>query len=280
MTKRRVLFVHAHPDDETITTGGTIATLASRGDEARVVTCTLGEEGEVLGRRWSALVADEADQLGGFRIGELTGALDALGTNEGDGPVYLGGAGRYRDSGMAGSESARHPRAFVSSGRDAVRLLVEEFEEFRPDLVVTYDPDGGYGHPDHIRAHEITHAAVGEARHAPSRLAWVVTSGSSLGVTHTDPPGGLRNARPGELPSRDDANASVELTDAAHAAKLRALAAHRTQLQVVDDTAAGTSFLALTNHVLQPVGHEEHYVCFDVDAQTRELRRSAPGGEP
>ena len=113
----RALFVHAHPDDEAITTGGTIAALVAAGAEVRVITCTLGEEGEVLGDALSGLVADRADQLGGYRIGELGIALRALGV---DRTRFLGGAGRWRDSGMSGTPSAHHPRAFVRSGDEAV----------------------------------------------------------------------------------------------------------------------------------------------------------------
>ena len=100
------MFVHAHPDDETITNGATIAHYAARGAAVHVVTCTLGEEGEVIGDRWAQLAADHADQLGGYRIGELTAALHALGVPA---PIFLGGPGRWRDSGMAGTESRSRP---------------------------------------------------------------------------------------------------------------------------------------------------------------------------
>src|ERR1700754_1252859 len=90
MESPRLLFVHAHPDDETLTTGATIAHYVALGAQVCVVTCTLGEEGEVIGERWAHLAVDQADQLGGFRIAELTAALTALGI---EGPVFLGGAG-------------------------------------------------------------------------------------------------------------------------------------------------------------------------------------------
>ena len=89
----RLLFVHAHPDDETINNGATIAHYTARGAEVTVLTCTLGEEGEVIGDRWARLAVDEADQLGGYRIGELTAALGELGVGR---PRFLGGAGRWR----------------------------------------------------------------------------------------------------------------------------------------------------------------------------------------
>ena len=160
----RVVAVHAHPDDEALFTGGALASLAGRGADVLVVTCTLGEEGEVIGERYQHLVNDHADQLGGFRIHELNEALGFLGVRG----EFLGGAGKYRDSGMAGSPASKNPKAFVNSGQRAVDDVVAVFERERPHLVITYDPNGGYGHPDHIRAHEITHAAAKQA--LPDRL--------------------------------------------------------------------------------------------------------------
>src|SRR6201991_470207 len=113
-----LLFVHAHPDDETLTTGATIAHYAARGARVQVVTCTLGEEGEVIGERWARLAADHADQLGGYRIGELSSALTELGVDE---PTFLGGAGRWRDSGMAGTPPRGGRQRFVDADpREAV----------------------------------------------------------------------------------------------------------------------------------------------------------------
>lgn len=162
----RVMAVHAHPDDEALWTGGLLAHLSRRGADVCVVTCTLGEQGEVIGEPMQGLIADEADMLGGFRYRELEDSLRILGVNGvHHRPCVLGGAGRWRDSGMAGTPSADHPRAFVNSGQQAVDALKALMREFCPDIVVTYGPDGGYGHPDHIRAHEITHAAVSGLPH-------------------------------------------------------------------------------------------------------------------
>ena len=116
----RLLFVHAHPDDETINNGATIAHYAARGADVHVVTCTLGEEGEVIGERWEMLAASHADQLGGFRIGELCAALRLLGVGD---PIFLGGAGRWRDSGMAGTQPVSRTQPFVDSGAEAVDAL-------------------------------------------------------------------------------------------------------------------------------------------------------------
>src|ERR1051325_7416332 len=131
MESPRLLFVHAHPDDETLTTGATIAHYAARGAQVRVVTCTLGEEGEVIGDRWAQLAVDQADQLGGFRIAELSTALNALGV---DGPLFRGGAGRWRDWGMEGTPP-RHRQRFVDADpREAVGALVGIIRELRPHV--------------------------------------------------------------------------------------------------------------------------------------------------
>ena len=125
----RLLFVHAHPDDESLATGATIAHYAARGADVRVVTCTLGEEGEVIGDRWAELAADRADQLGGYRIGELTAALHGLGVGA---PSYLGGAGRWRDSGMRGTPKRRRQRFIDADERAAVGAVVAIIREQRP----------------------------------------------------------------------------------------------------------------------------------------------------
>ena len=272
----RALFVHAHPDDEAITTGGTIAALVGAGADVRVITCTLGEEGEVLGDEFAGLVADRADQLGGYRIAELASALRALGVGR---PRFLGGAGRWRDSGMAGTPSAEHPRAFVRSGSEAVDELVEELEEFRPHLVVTYDPRGGYGHPDHIRAHEIVHSAVERATHRPTRLAWTVPARSEISREHPSPPAHLRHPREDELPSVPDSRLThrVPLDDAQYAAKLEALTGHATQLELAQGAEGEPWFLALTNAVLQPVAPVEWFICHDLDEKGENHVRCTPG---
>ena len=268
MSSRRILFVHAHPDDETLTTGGTIARCAGDGADVTVLTCTLGEEGEVIGERWAGLVADRADQLGGYRILELTGALDALGAAA---PRFLGGAGRWRDSGMAGTPSAANPRAFVNADRDAaIGALVAVIRELRPQVVVTYDPVGGYGHPDHVQAHHVTTAAVAAAgtdaypdAGAPWQVAkfyWTVTGRSALeaGIAAiADVPAGWRMPEPGELPSVPDADvtAAVDVSSVLPA-KVAALRAHATQVTVAP---SGTEF-ALSNDVVQPILTEEHFV--------------------
>jgi N-acetyl-1-D-myo-inositol-2-amino-2-deoxy-alpha-D-glucopyranoside deacetylase len=262
----RLLFVHAHPDDETLTTGASIAHYVARGAEVQVVTCTLGEEGEVIGERYRQLAVDAADQLGGYRIYELTTALSALGIPE---PLFLGGAGRWRDSGMAGTPS-RHRHRFVDADmRDAVGELVAIIRRLRPHVVVTYDENGGYGHPDHIHAHEVTKAAVaaaagteypGEPWTVP-KMYWTVISRSAMGEgldALDDVPEGWVRVSIDDVPFGfpDDAiDAVMDVSDQLPA-KVAALRAHATQVTVAPD---GRS-CALSNNIALPIGGVEHYI--------------------
>jgi N-acetyl-1-D-myo-inositol-2-amino-2-deoxy-alpha-D-glucopyranoside deacetylase len=278
METPRLLFVHAHPDDETLTTGATIAHYAARGAQVRVVTCTLGEEGEVIGERWAQLAAGQADQLGGYRIGELTAALHALGIDE---PIYLGGAGRWRDSGMDGTPPRHRQRFIDADPREAIGALVAIIRELRPHVVVTYDPQGGYGHPDHIHTHDVTTAAVaasagadypGEPWSVP-KLYWAVVAKSALAwgldaitevpaewirVTADDVPFGYPD---GEI------DAVIEV-DEQLPAKVAALRAHATQVTVAPN---GRSF-ALSNNIVLPIGAIEHYIRAAGNAGERDAR--------
>ncbi|TSE01943.1 N-acetyl-1-D-myo-inositol-2-amino-2-deoxy-alpha-D-glucopyranoside deacetylase [Skermania sp. ID1734] len=239
--QRRLLFVHAHPDDESILTGGTIARYVRAGADVAVVTCTLGEEGEVIGEQWALLAADQADQLGGYRIGELTSALSALGV---DGPRFLGGAGRWRDSGMVDTPSLANPRAFVNADIDVlVETLVAAIRQLRPHVVVGYDPTGGYGHPDHIRVHRITETAVVAA--ATDRFP---DAGSPWNV-----PKYYWAVWPGA--DGEPATTAIDITDTLDV-KRAALRAHATQVVV---SSKGDSF-ALSNGIDQPILASEHYV--------------------
>jgi N-acetyl-1-D-myo-inositol-2-amino-2-deoxy-alpha-D-glucopyranoside deacetylase len=158
---RRLLLVHAHPDDETIGTGVTMAKYAAEGALVTLVTCTLGEEGEVLVPELAHLAADKDDQLGAHRIGELADAMRVLGVTD---HRFLGGPGRWRDSGMMGLPTNDRPGCFWQADLDeATRELVRVIREVRPQVVVTYDERGGYGHPDHIQAHRVAVAAFDAA---------------------------------------------------------------------------------------------------------------------
>jgi N-acetyl-1-D-myo-inositol-2-amino-2-deoxy-alpha-D-glucopyranoside deacetylase len=166
VTDRRLLLIHAHPDDETIGSGTTMARYAAEGAQVTLITCTLGELGEVLVPALAGLAADRADQLGGYRISELDAAMRALGVTD---HRFLGGAGRWRDSGMMDTPGNADPRAFWACATDdtlfaqAVEQAVAVIREVRPQVLVTYDPNGGYGHPDHIMAHRVAMAAAEQA---------------------------------------------------------------------------------------------------------------------
>ncbi len=159
--RRRVLFVHAHPDDETINNGATMARYSADGAGVTLLTCTLGEEGEVLVPELAGLVVEQADQLGGYRISELADAMRELGVTD---SRFLGGVGRWRDSGMMGTPANDHPRAFWRADPDEICAAeVEVIRDVRPQVLVTYDENGGYGHPDHIQAHRVAMAALDAA---------------------------------------------------------------------------------------------------------------------
>jgi N-acetyl-1-D-myo-inositol-2-amino-2-deoxy-alpha-D-glucopyranoside deacetylase len=264
----RLLFVHAHPDDETLTTGATIAHYVARGATVRVVTCTLGEEGEVIGERWAQLAVDGADQLGGYRVAELTLALRELGLAE---PYYLGGAGHWRDSGMDGAPG-RSGRRFAEADPDeAVGALVAIIRELRPHVVVSYDPNGGYGHPDHIQAHRVTAAAVaaaggtehpGDPWEVP-KFYWTVMARSALqdgfvAMSDVDLPSSWHRISAEEFDfayADGDIDAIVEAPES-RAAKVAALRAHATQVKV--DPSGRVC--ALSNDMALPIGDSEHYV--------------------
>lgn len=267
-TNRRLLLVHAHPDDETIMTGGVIARYLDEGAEVMVVTFTLGEEGEVIGEQWAQLVADGgADQLGGYRILELTRALAALSVPGGDvaTPHFLGGAGRWRDSGMAGSPSSRNPRALARADRaDVITALTDIIVGFAPQVIVTYDAAGTYGHPDHVTVHEATAAAIPRAEAALGadlKVYESVTERSALedglaAAAHRVPED-WRMPEPGELPSYpdDEITAQIDIS-AVYDRKVAALAAHATQVTVAP---SGTEY-ALSNNILTPIPDHEHFI--------------------
>jgi N-acetyl-1-D-myo-inositol-2-amino-2-deoxy-alpha-D-glucopyranoside deacetylase len=278
----RLLFVHAHPDDETITNGVTIAHYVGRGAQVQVVTCTLGEEGEVIGDQWAQLAVEHADQLGGYRIGELTAALHALGVS---GPTYLGGPGRWRDSGMVGAEARSRQRFSDADERETVGALVAIIRELRPHVVVTYDPNGGYGHPDHIQTHVVTTAAVAAAGTddypgtpwSVPKLYWTVIARSAFTAGwEALGPGDLRDEwvippADGDFGGlgygNDEIDAVIDDPDALPA-KTAALLAHATQLTVGPTGKA----LALSNNLALPIVAQEHYVLAAGDAGDRDER--------
>jgi N-acetyl-1-D-myo-inositol-2-amino-2-deoxy-alpha-D-glucopyranoside deacetylase len=159
--ERSLLLVHAHPDDESIGTGATMAKYAAEGARVTLVTCTLGELGEIIPPDLRHLFPDE---LGQHRIVELDRACAALGVED---HRFLGGEGRYRDSGMMGLPDNDDPRCFWRANlEEAADALAKVIDEVAADVIVTYDANGFYGHPDHIQAHRVTrraHELAGQA---------------------------------------------------------------------------------------------------------------------
>jgi N-acetyl-1-D-myo-inositol-2-amino-2-deoxy-alpha-D-glucopyranoside deacetylase len=269
--RRRLLLVHAHPDDETLTTGGTMAHYAADPNTSvTLVTCTLGEQGEVIPPHLAELAPERGDQLGGYRIGELAAACAALGVRD---HRFLGGPGRWRDSGMAlaghgiraATPAQLHPRALArpEAFDEQVDALVAVLAEVRPQVVVTYAADGGYGHPDHVRAHEITAAAV---QRIPTRLFCTVVGRSTLeaGLAGLAAADGIpfRFPAPDELPSVPDGTITTRIDVTAHRPpRIAALRAHATQVALW--TSGDVVAYAMSNGVAQPWRDVEEYAAAD-----------------
>lgn len=270
---RRVLFVHAHPDDEVIGTGATMAAYAAAPDtHVTLVTCTLGEMGEVLVPELVTLRADRGDQLGGYRIGELERSCAALGVTD---HRFLGGPGRWRDSGMMGTPANDDPRCLWRADLDeATAALVAVVREVRPQVLVTYDANGAYGHPDHIRAHDVTtraFTAAADPAFAPeagspwqaSKLYHTAVPKSVLqaGIDYFRAEGRSTEFFEGatsadELPigvPDDEVTTEIDASEFFDA-KIAALRAHATQVAV------DGMFFALADRVGQQAWGTEHYI--------------------
>jgi LmbE family N-acetylglucosaminyl deacetylase len=155
-----LLAVHAHPDDETITTGGTLARYSAQGVRTVVVTCTRGDLGWLNGV--------EADDVGELRLRELQAATAKLGVSR---LAHLG----YLDSGMAGTPENQRAGAFCAAPLEEAALRLQRIiDEEQPDVIIAYDETGGYGHPDHVRAHAVALAAqAGSGTARPRKLYFV-----------------------------------------------------------------------------------------------------------
>jgi N-acetyl-1-D-myo-inositol-2-amino-2-deoxy-alpha-D-glucopyranoside deacetylase len=274
---QRLMLVHAHPDDETIGQGATMASYVARGTQVTLVTCTLGEEGEVLVPELAHVAADGEDTLGQHRITELANAMKELGVTD---HRFLGGPGHYRDSGMAWDEQRRATALpetkdgtfWRADLLEASALLVEIIREVRPQVLVTYDEFGNYGHPDHIQAHRVAMygaqlAAVPSYRPelGPAwdiaKIYWTAMSLSDArdqerlmkeqGIEN--PWEGIDMENPPRFFVPDEAIAAeVDGTEFADA-KMAAMAEHRTQI-LVDGP-----FFALSNQLGNHVWGREHY---------------------
>nr|WP_202627781.1 PIG-L family deacetylase [Cellulomonas sp. APG4] len=276
-----MLAVHAHPDDETLSTGALLATWAAAGLPVTVVTCTRGERGEVIPAGLAHL--EGSPELAAHRVSELRDALASLGVgdhvllDEVEDAAGAEGA-RFADSGMAwvadgraGAAADLPPDAFVAVPvDDAAHRLLSVLRDRRPAVVVGYEPDGGYGHPDHVHAHRVLMravellepderplvlwAAVDERvwRRAVADLGPVPT-----GTVRIDPTGGAPSAVvvSGQVDVRIDV---VPVLDRV----LGALAAHATQVRLLDEVEHGPAALgafALSNDVVQPLLPQEAY---------------------
>jgi N-acetyl-1-D-myo-inositol-2-amino-2-deoxy-alpha-D-glucopyranoside deacetylase len=265
---RRLLLVHAHPDDETLETGATMARYAAEGAGVTLVTCTLGELGEVIPAGLRHLEDGRAGGLGQYRIGELDAACAALGVRD---HRFLGGPGRWHDSGMMGLPSNDRPDCFWRADPGpAAAALLEIIREVRPQVMVTYDARGYYGHPDHIQAHRVAWRAFTQAGGLVSKFYATAMPLSVLAraIRLDGPqPGGAgftAAASVADLPfGVPDDQVSTEIDAGGWLdAKLAAMRAHATQISVA------APFYALSDGIGQRALGTEYYT----------LLSPAPGG--
>ncbi|MGO2859856.1 MAG: PIG-L family deacetylase [Brevibacterium sp.] len=259
----RILFVHAHPDDETITTGGTIASLVSEGAEVTVLTATRGEGGEVIPAELKGLEGDRA-RLSQVRETEIAEAMAALGVRR---HLFLGGSSRrFEDSGMEwGSDGHARPAASMPAEAlcaadvaTVARYIAAVIDETRPHAVVTYAANGGYGHPDHVRVHDATVAALDFARWHTGRLLFVDTPAEAARAAFDPAQSGFAETgfvAAETIPTKPPVGDIVVAQDIAAVldSKRAALTAHRTQVSVSGE------FFALSNGVGQRIVDREHF---------------------
>jgi N-acetyl-1-D-myo-inositol-2-amino-2-deoxy-alpha-D-glucopyranoside deacetylase len=247
--ERSLLLVHAHPDDESIATGATMAKYAAEGARVTLVTCTLGELGEIIPPDLRHLFPDE---LGQHRIVELDRACAALGVTD---HRFLGGEGRYRDSGMMGLPDNDDPRCFWRANlEEAADALAKVIDEVAADVIVTYDANGFYGHPDHIQAHRVTmraHELTGQAAklYATALPRSVLAKAAELPadswfMKNTDLSVGVPDD---QVTTEIDATRYLD-------AKRDAMRAHETQLTVDGD------YFALSNELGARILATEYYI--------------------
>ena len=266
----RLLLVHAHPDDETIGSGTTMAHYAAEPDSSvTLVTCTSGEEGEILVPEMAHLAADQQDDLGAHRRIEWANAMAALGVTD---YRLLGGPGTYRDSGMMGTPANDRPECFWRADLLAATAhLVEVIREVRPQVMITYDDFGGYGHPDHIQAHRVAMygAALAEApsyrpdlgpAHTIAKVYWTAFPKAMLraGVQALRAAGettGFAAMDPEDLPfGIDDDLVTTAIDGSAYGQmKLDAMRAYPTQISL------DGGFFALSNNIGSPAVSTEYF---------------------
>ena len=184
-----LMTVHAHPDDETISSGGAMARAVAAGQRVILVTCTRGEQGEIVVKEMDTPLNHR--RLGEIRARELEAAMDELGVTEWE---NLG----YRDSDMMGREGNNDPRTFWQADLDeAAGRLTWLVRKYQPDVMTTYNSFGGYGHPDHIRVHDVSIRAfdrAGDPAWYPKQLESGVTTWAPSKLYETAIPASVREA--------------------------------------------------------------------------------------
>jgi N-acetyl-1-D-myo-inositol-2-amino-2-deoxy-alpha-D-glucopyranoside deacetylase len=276
---KRLLLVHAHPDDETINNGVTMAKYAALGAQVTLVTCTRGEEGEVLVNELENLASDKDDKLGEHREIELKDAMDELGIKD---FRFLGAPSKkWRDSGMMGTPANDRDDVFWQADLDEASIeLVKIILEIKPQVLITYDEFGGYGHPDHIKAHRVAMRAAELAANQGwqvSKIYWNTMPRSviQMGIEKMKEVGsdffGAESADDLPFAKPDELVSTVVNAPEYVPAKLAAMKAHATQISV------DGPFFALSNNLGLSVWGDEYYTLVKgekaapFDANGREL---------
>ena len=254
----RILLVHAHPDDETINNGATMALYADRGAQVTLVTCTRGEEGEVLVPSLSHLASNQQDQLGAHREIELADAMKSLGISD---HRFLGApTTKFRDSGMMGTEPNQRADVFWQADVDTTaQILVQIIDEIKPHILITYDEIGGYGHPDHIQAHRVAMRASELSKWQIQKIYWNTMPKSVLedGIAKMKEIGsdffGAESVD--DLPfAKDDVFVTTRIDGSDYVeAKMAAMKAHETQISL------DGPFFALSNNLGLQIWGDEYY---------------------
>ena len=255
LSNKRAIFVHAHPDDETINNGATMAQMVDDGVAVTLVTCTRGEEGEVLVPELAHLASSAEDNLGSHREIELANAMKILGVTD---HRFLGD---YRDSGMMGTAPNENPNCFWNADIDQAALkLATIIDEIRPQILITYDENGGYGHPDHIQANRVAMRAAELSKWKIQKIYWNIMPKSVVaeGMAAMKEQGSdfFGSESIDELPFvKDDSFVSAVI----HAPnqvekKMAAMKAHATQITV------DGPFFALSNNLGVKVFADEYYI--------------------
>ena len=254
------MLVHAHPDDEVINNGITMAHYASLGHQVSLVTCTRGEEGEVLVPDLAHLASNQEDRLGEHREVELADAMSILGIKD---HRFLGAPSRrYRDSGMMGTPPNERADSFWQSDLEsAAKDLAEIMLEVRPHVLITYDEFGGYGHPDHIKAHQIAmHAAESiRASWSIQKIYWntipisIIEEGVEAMKDSETQFFGVDKAEDFPFAKPDSMVTTVISDESMVEKKMAAMRAHATQITV------DGPFFALSNNLGVKVWGQEFY---------------------